>query len=104
MKALILSLLICFAGCASLDQQKVDQPVVIKYKYVISTIPEEMLEIPEPEKRLDTSTATDKQAAQWMIIWERRYQEIERRLKMIGAYQARKLRELSLPPEDVIKN
>jgi hypothetical protein len=92
------------SGCALLQQQKQEQPVVIKYKYVVMTVPEEMLEVPPVERKLDTTTATDKDAAKWMVDWERRYQEIERRLKMIKSYQDRRLKELTLPPEDVIKN
>lgn len=103
MKTLILFLAILLTGCAT-DKQLVDQTVAIKYKYVVMTIPEEMLEMPETESFLDTATASDKDAAIWMIDWERRYQEIERRLKMIKTYQERRLRELTLPPEDVIKN
>lgn len=92
------------SGCALFQQQKQEQPVAIKYKYVVMTVPEEMLEVPPVERKLDTTTATDKDAAKWMIDWERRYQEIERRLKMIKSYQDRRLKELTLPPEDVIKN
>lgn len=104
MRTLItLSLALMLAGCASFGQ-KTEQPVAIKYKYIVMTVPEEMLTVPEVEKRLDTKSATDKDAAKWMIDWERRYQEIERRLKMIKSYQDRRLKELTLPPEDVIKN
>jgi hypothetical protein len=90
-------------GCAS-TKQLVDQGTVVKYKYVLMTIPNEMLVIPEVERTLDTTTATDKDTAKWMIDWERRYQEIEKRLKTIKIYQDRRIRELTLPPEDVIKN
>jgi hypothetical protein len=39
-----------------------------------------------------------------MLDWERRYQEIEKRLRTVKEYQDRKLKELNLPAEDVIKN
>ena len=90
-------------GCAT-QKQLVDQSVAIKYKYVVMTIPNEMLTIPDPERKLDTSIATDKDAAKWMVDWERRYQEIEKRLRTVKEYQDRRLKELTLPPEDVIKN
>jgi hypothetical protein len=96
-------LCLVLVGCAT-DKQLVDQSVAVKYKYVVTTIPDEMLEIPPAERTIDPVTATDKDVAKWMIDWERRYQEIERRLKTIKAYQDRKLRELNLPKEDVIKN
>jgi hypothetical protein len=91
------------SGCAT-QKQLVDQTVAIKYKYVVMTVPEEMLAVPDIERKLDPTTATDKDAAKWMIDWERRYQEIEKRLKTIKTYQDRRLKELTLPPEDVIKN
>lgn len=104
MKTLIaLCLVVTLYGCGT-QKQLVDQSVAIKYKYVVMTVPEEMLTIPDTERKLDITTATDKDAAKWMVDWERRYQEIEKRLKMIKAYQDRRLRELTLPPEDVIKN
>jgi len=90
-------------GCAN-TKQLVDQSVVVKYKYIVMLIPEEMLTIPDLERKLDTMIATDKDAAKWMIDWERRYQEIEKRLRTVKEYQDRRLRELTLPPEDVIKN
>lgn len=97
----ILSLLL--VGCAT-DKQLVDQSVAIKYKYIVMLVPEEMLAVPDIERTIDSSTATDKDTAKWMVDWERRYQEIERRLKTVKTYQDRRLRELTLPPEDVIKN
>ena len=104
MKTLIaLCLAIMLGGCA-IDKQLVDQTVAIKYKYIVMTIPEEMLTVPNVERKLDPNVATDKETAKWMIDWERRYQEIENRLKTIKTYQDRRLKELTLPPEDVIKN
>ena len=87
-----------------MEKQLVDQSVAVKYKYVVITIPESMLVIPEPERKLDTTKATDRDAALWMGDWERRYQEIEKRLKTIKEYQDRKLKELNLPAADVIRN
>lgn len=103
MKAIIgLFVAAMLVGCAT-EKQLVDQPVVIKYKYVISTIPDEMLTVPEPEAAIDPNTATDKDAAKWFVAWEKRYQEIERRLKAIKDYQIQRLKELKIPPEDVVK-
>lgn len=103
MKAILgLCLAAMLVGCAT-EKQLVDQPVVIKYKYVISTIPDEMLTVPPPEQPLDPNTATDKDAAKWLVAWEKRYQEIERRLKAIADYQIQRLKELKIPPEDVVK-
>lgn len=105
MKIFITALCIAalLSGCAT-TKQLVDQSVAIKYKYVVMLIPEEMLTVPEPERMLDTKVASDKETATWMVDWERRYQEIEKRFKTIKAYQDRRLKELTIPPEDVIKN
>lgn len=103
MKVLItICVLLMLGGCVTNPPK--EQPIALKYKYVVMLIPDEMLEIPEVEKTLNTNTATDKDAAKWMVYWERRYQEIEKRLKTIKTYQDRRLKELTLPPEDVIKN
>lgn len=105
MKILIttLCLVALLSGCTT-TKQLVDQSVAIKYKYVVMLIPEEMLTVPEVEQKLDTTTATDKDTAKWLVDWERRYQEIEKRLKTIKIYQDRRFKELTLPPEDIIKN
>ena len=104
MKSLItLCLVAMLSGCAA-EKQLVDQAVVVKYKYIVTTIPDEMLAIPPVESTLDTKTALDKDAAIWMVAWEKRYQEIEKRLKTIKDYQIKRLEELKLPPESLIKN
>ena len=102
MNKLILICALVLAGCATTPATVPN--VAIKYKYVISTIPDELLQVPPVAASIDVNTATDKDTAVWMINWEQRYQEIEARLKLIKAYQDRKLKELNLPPEDVIKN
>lgn len=104
MKALLIAIMsMALFGCAT-DKQLVDQTVAVKYKYVVMTIPEELLTVPGVERSIDPNMASDKEAAKWMIDWDRRYQEIEKRLKTIKTYQDRRLKELTLPPEDVIKN
>lgn len=108
MKTILVALIVAstLTGCASWFKKEETPPPVVatKLKYVVVTIPNEMLEIPGPESRLDTGVATDKETARWMNDWERRYQEVERRLKKIKEYQDKKLQELKIPPEDVIKN
>ena len=103
MKILFLVLTLLLTSCAT-TSQIVDQSTAVKYKYVIITIPDDMLAIPTPERSIDPNVATDKDAARWMIDWEKRYQEIEKKLKLIKTFQDQKLNELKLPPEDVIKN
>ena len=108
MKKILIGILLfaTLAGCALFGPktQLVDQNTAIKYKYVIITIPDEMIEIPASERRLDTSVATDKETAKWMSDWERRYQDVEKRLKTVKSYQDRKIKELNIPTEDIIRN
>ena len=81
-----------------------DPEVVVKYKYVISEIPGEMLVVPPKVNDLNPDTATDKEAAVWMIQSEARSSQIEKQLKAIKKYQDDKLQNLTYPAEDIIKD
>ena len=102
-KLLILMMVISLSAC-ELFPVKPDQPAVVKYKYIVNTIPEEMLSIPTAVPDLDLSVATDKDAAKWMIDSESRYQTIEKKLEAVKTYQDDKIKNLSVPAEDVIMN
>ena len=102
-KLLILMMAISLSAC-ELFPVKPDQPVVVKYKYIVNTIPEEMLSIPTAVPDLDLSVATDKDAAKWMIDSESRYQTIEKKLEAVKTYQDDKIKNLKVPAEDVIMN
>jgi hypothetical protein len=91
------------AGCQFI-RPDVDQPVAVKYKYVVTEIPQTMLVIPEQTRNIDVNTATDKDAAKWIIESENRARIIEKQLKAIRDYQTDKLKSLTFPPEDIIKN
>ena len=99
---LIAGCLVLLTGCPTMP--KVDVPVAVKYKYVITTIPEDLLVMPPPTYKIDPKTATDKEMAKWMSDSEQRYLEIEKRLKIAKEYQANKLKNLKIPTEDIIKN
>lgn len=100
MKALlILVLASVLQGCAPF---KTVPETIIKYKYVVITAPEEHLKIPAQIAPLDTKTATDKDAGNWILDTERRSLELEAKLKRIKELQDRRLKELeSLPKADV---
>lgn len=101
-KLMIIVALLTLSGCTW--PVKPDQSTVVKYKYIVNTIPEEMLTVPSPTYKIDSVSATDKDASKWMIDSEKRYQEIEKKLKAIKTYQDDKLKNLKVPPEDLIKN
>lgn len=102
MKPLILAICLLLAGCTSMQTR--DGPLFVQYKYVFVTIPDDMLEVPEPVYKLNPETATDRDAGVWMLDSERRALELEKKLKRIKAYQDQKLQDLKkLPEDDVIK-
>jgi PBP1b-binding outer membrane lipoprotein LpoB len=92
-------------GCNHMPQVP-EASVVTKYKYVVVTVPQDLLTIPSQVSPIDPKTATDKDAAKWMLDSEARYIEIEKRLKSVKAYLDNKLKELQIdlkiPKEDVI--
>lgn len=102
-KIFLISLFLIFlSGCASTTFR--DAPLGIKYKYVVTKIPEDFLKIPDPIYKIDTQNATDKDAAQWLIKSEKRCEEIEKRLSFIKQYQIDKIKKLNIPKEDIIEN
>jgi hypothetical protein len=81
-----------------------EQPVATKYKYIVTEIPETMLVVPANVNPIDTKTATDKDAAKWMIESEKRSKIIEQQLKAIKQYQEDRLKLIDVPKTDIIKN
>lgn len=102
--ALLLVLALSLSGCSALFKPEVAQPVAIKYKYVITTVPSSMFEVPAPMYKIDVEKATDEEASQWMIDSEKRAQEIERRLLKVKEFIDLKIKSMKLLPEDVIVN
>lgn len=104
MRFVLMGIVICLTGCTSLMcPPEKDQPVVVKYKYILNQVPDELLTIPDETPDIDTAVATDKDAALWMTDKERRSRELEKRLTAIKQYQDKKLKSLNLPEADIIK-
>ena len=104
MKSFILSFVfvLLLAGCEAIPTR--DGPLLVKYKYVVISIPDELLELPSPMYKIDPDKATDKDTGLWITDSERRALELEKRLKKIREYQKRQLEEVNkLPQPDVIK-
>lgn len=105
---LLLLAMSLLAGCDGLNIRP-ESGVVVRTKYVVTTIPDELLTLPPPTPALTAPRdRTDKEAAIWMIESEKRYLEIEKRLAEIKRYQANKLEELKkqlqVKPEDLVVN
>lgn len=102
MKGAWLLIALLLTGCEAMPTR--DGPLFVKYKYVVISIPDDLLEIPPPTYKIDPSAATDRDASVWMIDSERRAVELEKRLKRIKAYQQKQQDEVAkLPQPDVIK-
>ena len=105
MKALLVSLMLVMSiglvGCDTMPKR--DQPVLIKYKYIINTIPADMLDIPAPITPVDSKIADDLAVGNWMIDSEKRVLEIEGKLKSVKKLQDQRLEDAKkLPKDDVI--
>jgi len=101
MKLIIVACALSLVGCATTSIPK-DQPVAIHYKYVITKIPPALLSVPDPLRYLNTKTATDKDAALWFSELYGRGLDMETKLKAIKQFQDDKLKNLKVPPEDII--
>lgn len=98
MKQIILAALLALSlfGCATVPEQKVDQPIIVKQKIVLLTIPDEMFEVPPPQPYANSKGMTDKDFANWLIDNEKRQQAIEKKLNAIQKFQ--ELRKKDLAP------
>jgi hypothetical protein len=101
-KKLLLTLALALGGCAAPVVPV--QNVAIHYKYIVNTIPPELLAVPPVPAPLNLDTATDKDLVDWLTDSEERSQTMETQLKTIKTYQADKITNLKVPAEDVITN
>lgn len=88
MKSLIALMAIAIsilAGCTT-PPIDVKPKVVVEYKYVTKAIPGELLEIPANVPNIDTSTASDKDVAFWLLEKEERTLAIESKLTKIKSF------------------
>lgn len=96
----ILALSAALVGCASNPPNEPN--TVIKFKYIVNVIPDDMLAVPPIVEALPAD-ATDQVIGNWLLDGEKRALEIESKLKAIKKLQADRLKELEkLPKDDVI--
>ena len=102
MKKLLIALMaLSLSGCAHFFCKEPDQ--IVKYKYIVTTVPDDLLTIPAPVYKIDPTKATDKETGLWMTDSERRAIELEKKLKRIKELQDKQLQDVKkLPADDVI--
>ena len=89
-------------GCVTQPTVR-DAEIIIKYKYIVNTIPADMLSIPAQVGKVDPTIDSDDAIATWMLDGEKRYLEIEGKLRSIKDLQDDRLKELEkLSKDDVI--
>lgn len=71
------------AGCQTTDP-KVEPSVIIVNKYLIPDLGPEATAIPDPVPRLDLSTATQADVANWLVEREKRVSLLESKLGTVG--------------------
>ena len=99
-KIILLALCFSLSACFPVRPSE-DKSVVTKYKYIVIDVPEQMTSIPDSVTPIDVQTATDKDAALWIINSEKRSQTMEKQLKAIRQYQTDRIK--SLNEEDLKK-
>jgi hypothetical protein len=74
--------------------------IVIKYKYIVETVPDDMLVVPNSLPKIDPNSTDDAALADWLLDGEKRALEIESKLKAIKALQEQRLKDLDAYPKD----
>lgn len=104
---IILALALNLAGCATTDVKPVAGEVV-RYKYIINTLPVQLFMLPEQVPKLNTQTMNNEDIEKWMFDNEIRAVDIQERLRKLKTLQEQKIadtkKKLNVPPEDIIIN
>jgi len=99
---LALTFTLLLVGCQSMPAK--DSPIFVKYKYIVMSVPDDLLEIPPPTYKIDPATVTDRDTGVWMVDSERRAIELEKKLRKIREYLKIQQAEVAkLPEPDVVK-
>lgn len=94
---LIAMLIVALSGCAA-TEVKPDLPptTTVRNQLVLVTVPETFFEIPDNVPSLDTSKATQREVADWVVQNEKRTNELEN--KILG------LRQMFVKTYDLLKS
>jgi len=83
---LILASAFLLSGCSFFEKNTRPSDVVVKYEYVVRKAPDELYIVPPFVTKLDITTATQKDVAQWVTDNEARMQEIEAKLEQVRKF------------------
>jgi hypothetical protein len=104
-KLLTCMLVVMLSGCSLFTTKpSVERVEVIRYKYVVKTLPPQLLTIPARVPMIDVQTATDRDLANWIVVSEQRSLLLEQNIGSIKALYDKQLEYIrTLAPEDVIE-
>lgn len=88
------STMLFLGGCSTTVPKKPEPEIVVKYKYIVTTVPEELLTKPEPVPPINLDTATDAIAARWALARDKRARVIELKLDRVREYLDKKVKDL----------
>ena len=101
-KILTLSSVLFLAACQT--NPAVDTKVVTQYKYIIVTVPSEMMVLP-PSPKVPDENVTDKEVAQYMLDLYEKSGILESQILAIKDYQDKRIVSVkkTIKPEDIIE-
>lgn len=93
--------LTALAGCATTPSIPVEPKSIIKIERVVTPIPSELLNIPDPIPNLplDVIKSDDKAVAKWLLDSEERTLTLEAQIRRIRELYIKQLREVKQKPE-----
>lgn len=103
MRTMLCALLLSTAvlvGCASAPIIPIEPQVIIKFERVVTPIPSELLNIPDPIPNLppEVLKSDDKAVAKWLLDSEERTLSLEAQIRRIRELYIKQLRELRAKP------
>lgn len=108
MRYILASLLaLVLVGCGTTQPPKPEVITLTKYKYVIVSVPDDVLYVPDFIPTPDSKTATDAEIATWILDKEGRAQSMEKIINAAKKYATDRLELLrknkEIKEEDIIR-
>lgn len=96
MKMIYPLLAVALVGCATAPTVPLEPKAIVKFERVVTPIPSDLLEIPEPIPNLphEVLKADDKAVAKWLLDSEERTLSLEAQIRRIRELYIKQLREV----------